>query len=182
MAPEAFHPFFSGCVSVAGALIGLLFVAISVAPHKRTGDAPSMEFEVTAGVAFTALINALIISLVALLPEHDLGGAGIAVSLSGMSSVLGLAVIRFRGDRFRVWPLLRFGSLFALFVVQLINALNIESAPRNVGPIETETVLLIVCFLIAIDRAWQLLGGNDTGLLSVFARLWREGHGDSPSD
>ena len=45
MVPEAYHSFFSGCASAAGALIGLLFVAISVAPHKMAGERADVTFK-----------------------------------------------------------------------------------------------------------------------------------------
>jgi hypothetical protein len=34
--PASFYDFFGGCASASGALIGLLFVAISVSPQKLT--------------------------------------------------------------------------------------------------------------------------------------------------
>jgi hypothetical protein len=39
MVPTAYHAYFAGCASVAGTLIGLLFVAISLSPHKNIGGA-----------------------------------------------------------------------------------------------------------------------------------------------
>ena len=37
MVPQEFHEFFSACAAVSGALIGLLFVAVSVAPDRLVG-------------------------------------------------------------------------------------------------------------------------------------------------
>jgi hypothetical protein len=37
MVPIPYHAYFGGCAAVAGTLIGLLFVAISVSPHKQSG-------------------------------------------------------------------------------------------------------------------------------------------------
>ena len=60
MVPSAYHAYFGGCASVAGTLIGLLFVAISVSPHKDTGRRAPLSFQVQAGAAFTKLIDALV--------------------------------------------------------------------------------------------------------------------------
>jgi hypothetical protein len=44
--PTSFHDFFNGCASVAGALIGLLFVAVSISPEKLTGDEARAEHQI----------------------------------------------------------------------------------------------------------------------------------------
>jgi hypothetical protein len=44
MVPSTYHAYFGGCASVAGTLIGLLFVAISVSPHKDTGPRAPLSF------------------------------------------------------------------------------------------------------------------------------------------
>ena len=77
MVPPSFHDFFSGCATIAGALIGLLFVAISVSPEKLTGDTARTDHQVRAGAAFSALVNTMVIALVALLPGASRpGGEG----------------------------------------------------------------------------------------------------------
>ena len=49
MVPASFHDFFSGCATIAGALIGLLFVAVSVAPGKLAGRGVEADYQVKAG-------------------------------------------------------------------------------------------------------------------------------------
>jgi len=80
MVPASFHDFFNGCASVAGALIGLLFVALSVSQEKLTGDDARTEHQVRAAAAFSALVNTLVIALVGLLPLASLGQAGIVLA------------------------------------------------------------------------------------------------------
>jgi hypothetical protein len=48
--------FYLGSVTVAGALTGLLFVALSVAQAREEGKT-SIEHQAVAGTAFTALLD-----------------------------------------------------------------------------------------------------------------------------
>ena len=73
--PVSYHDFFGGCATVAGALTGLLFVAISVSPGKLAATSANPDHQVNAGTAFSALVNTLVIALVALLPGASLSGA-----------------------------------------------------------------------------------------------------------
>ena len=66
----SYSNFFVGSLTVAGALTGLLFVALSVA-QENADVSQSLERQAVAATAFTALVDALWVSLVALLP----GGA-----------------------------------------------------------------------------------------------------------
>ncbi len=177
MVPDSYHAFYSGCVSVAGALIGLLFVAISVAPHKLAGERASIGFQVKASVAFAALINALVVALVALLPGANFATTLVIVSISGTGSTIGLAILGLRGSDargHRAGMMIRFAALLGVFVAQFANALPLVSSSHDPRPVSTEAILLIACFLVAIDRAWELVGGTGKGMLSLFARLIRE--------
>ena len=86
MIPASFHDFFGSCATVAGALIGLLFVAISVSPGKLTGRSAEAEHQVKAGAAFSALVNTLVIALVAPLPGASFGTTVLTLAAAGLSA------------------------------------------------------------------------------------------------
>ncbi len=176
MVPSSYHSFFSGSVSAAGALIGLLFVAISIVPHKLAGEQASTGFQIKAGLAFSSLINALVLSLYALLPGENLAVAGLVLALVGISSIAGLAVLALRDPELRVRRVaigVRFVGMLSIFTVQLIESLALGSRPHDTGPLSVVCTLVVVCFLVAIDRAWELLGASDTNVVKMLGRELR---------
>ncbi|HUA47278.1 MAG TPA: hypothetical protein VMA77_18725 [Solirubrobacteraceae bacterium] len=183
MVPNAYHSFFSASASVAGALIGLLFVAISVAPHKMAGDRASVAFQIGAGSAFAALLNTLIIALAALLPGENLGQAGVILSAIAISSIIGLAIFGLRTGAKGDHPagLIRLAALLVVFALQLLNGLNLLSHTHDPGPIHTEAALFLALFVIAIDRAWELVDARETRLLPLLAGLLQRSHPQPPA-
>ncbi len=73
MVPPEFGNFFIAGASAGAALVGLLFVAISIAPEQIVMSRAPVERQAVAGSAFTALLNAFFISLVALVPHFNFG-------------------------------------------------------------------------------------------------------------
>jgi hypothetical protein len=62
--PPEFFNFFIAGTSAGAALIGLLFVAVSIAPEQMVALKAPVERQAVAGSAFTALMNAFFISFV----------------------------------------------------------------------------------------------------------------------
>jgi hypothetical protein len=170
--PVSYHDFFSGCATVAGALIGLLFVAISVAPTRLAGRA-SVDHKIKAGTAFSALVNTLVISLVALLPGASLSSVAIVLAISGLSSTAGLIVVLYRGskDEVRLHQLILFGVLIVLYALQLANGIALGGSPQDLGHIGSQGGLAIGFFAFAIARAWEIVGLDDSRLLTTMARI-----------
>ena len=72
MVPPEFANFFIAGASAGAALVGLLFVAVSIAPERMVTRRAPIERQAVAGSAFTALINAFLLSLAALIPASTL--------------------------------------------------------------------------------------------------------------
>jgi multidrug transporter EmrE-like cation transporter len=173
VASASFHDFFSASATTAGALIGLLFVAISVTPGKVTGATARAEHQVTAGAAFTALVNTLVFSLDALLPRSGLSTTAIILGGAGLASTVGLGIVLFREhqDRIRPAQVILLLTPLVLYGLQLANGIGLGGSPRDVGRISSAGGLCIVFFVYAIARAWQLVGARDTSLLPAVAAL-----------
>jgi len=175
MVPDTFTAFFAASAGVAGALIGLLFVAISVAPALADVER-RLELDVRAGVAFSALTDALVVSLIALIPGVSLGVPALVAACAGFASCLGLGMVLMRGtgvvNRGRQLRLL--GAQSLVFVYQFLVALQLRGDPHDQSAVRTLAILTVVFFLVGIARAWQLIGARDTGLLRTVGQAIRE--------
>jgi hypothetical protein len=162
MVPEGIRSFFAASAGVGGALIGLLFVAISVSAERLARDeAGAQVHRIRAVAALTAFTNALTVSLFALIPGHKIGPTSVSVAAVGLLFVAAalLSLVRLRQLR---WATIRDAlfmvGLAVVFVIQLVEGLGINAQPSNSGDVDTIAILVIFCFLIGIARAWELIG------------------------
>jgi hypothetical protein len=177
MVPENVHDFFVACASVAGALIGLLFVAISVAADRLAREeAKAQVHRIRAVAALTAFIDALAVSLFSLIPGQKIGPAAVAAASAGIVFVAAALLSLVRRHQLRRKVLFDVVFLFGLlivFVVQLINGADVLVQPRNPGAVDTIASMVVICFLIGIARSWELIGGPSIGITHEVTALVR---------
>jgi hypothetical protein len=174
MVPPEFLNFFSASTGAGAALVGLLFVAVSIAPEQMVTRRAPVERQAVAGSAFTALINAFFISLVALIPHLNIGTPIVPFICICLVTTLIQAwqLLRLR----KGWQsFLRRAFLVALSLVlyglELLNALHLSFDPSQVGDLYGLIFLLVGVFALGLIRAWQLLGVHRYGLFGWLSPL-----------
>ncbi len=166
MVPETFNNFFLASAGIGATLVGLIFVAVSIAPeHIVQANAP-IERQAMAASSFTALLNAFFISLGALIPGI-IGSLTLVMSAFGLttSSLLAWNLLKER-ERWqnvvrRVFLIL---VSFIIYGFEFYYAILIIKEPHNVGNFYTLAALLLAVYGIGLTRAWQLLGARRFGL------------------
>jgi hypothetical protein len=160
-----YENFFIASSGASAAILGLLFVAVTVA---NTDDADLKTRErrtVLAGSAFLALIDAFFVSILALT-----GGAVVFGLSSLLMAIVGLLgtnrLIRrsWRAGNFsRGFPTRRLNLVFASvsaggYSVQLGLATALLASDRS-SALQRALVLVVVClYASALGRAWDVMG------------------------
>lgn len=183
MGPTIFEGFFTASAGAGATLVGLLFVAVSVAPERVFGKAARFEHQLVASSAFTALINAFFISLGAIIPSSSYTGTGTVVLVMGAialvnSVALGVNLIR----RTALETTLRSAALVVASLVlygwEVASALQLLRAPSDASPVFTICGLLVGVYGFGIVRAWQLIGADRRGLIGFIIPLLRRAQHD----
>jgi hypothetical protein len=173
MIPPEFNNFFLASAGIGATLVGLIFVAVSIAPeHIVQANAP-IGLRAMAASSFTALLNAFFISFGALIPGA-LGPITLLMSALGIfnSSILAWNLLKTR-ERWQI-KLRRILLVLVSFIVyafELYYAILIHLEPHNVGNFLVLATLLLAVYGIGLTRAWQLLGARRFGILTLFSHL-----------
>jgi hypothetical protein len=174
--PADFHEFFAASAGVAGALIGLLFVAISVAGDRLArSEAPAQVHRIRAVAALTAFTNSLSVSLWALIPTEQIGIVSSVVATVGLLFVAAslLSLIRLGQVRATAWSATFLIGLAATFVFQLYAGIDLDVKTNDPSMVENIAIVVFICFLLGIFRSWELIGGPSIGFTQEVTALLR---------
>jgi hypothetical protein len=171
-----FVNFFLASAGAGGALIGLLFVAISIDPERTVQRAAKPLSRISASSALTALSNAFFISLAALVPRDNIGYVTLIFGILGMFNTLGLIISLLRDhispqDRLR-GSLLILGAL-AIYALEIQNGVALARNGHNLDIVSTICVLIIAVYGLGLVRAWELLGAQQQGIIHTMLSLRR---------
>ncbi len=154
--PADYQTFFQATVGAAGTLIGLLFVAVALRPETIYGDRASQRGQALAGSAFTSLVNAFFVSLVALLPGNNLGYVAALMAAFGMAASLRLRRTPGGNGLNNGFSLVTMG----MYLAELATAGVLLANPALHHAIDTLVAILVVSLAVALGRAWMLLQGR----------------------
>ncbi len=169
MVPTSFANFFLATAGAGGALIGLLFVAVSINPERTFGSRAHPLRQGVASGAFAALVNAFFVSAWALLPFANVGYVTLLVGAASIldSGRFTVALIRSHASprptmRAR-WLVAAHvlgvaGPSLALYGYECIMAALLLLHPNTVGYLYTLGSLVLGVYALGLVRAWELLG------------------------
>jgi hypothetical protein len=169
MVPDALTNFFIASAGAGAALLGLLFVSLSISPEEKITLNASVEKRVSAYGALGSLINAFFISLAALIP----GNFGTAVLVFGALSFIiaiqsSIQLLRpHEGASSMARRIITTVLNLGVYVAQCYYAVQLILNPHNSAPVYSLTTLLLVVYVLGVFRAWELLGGTRTTALQL---------------
>lgn len=167
MVPEGMINYFIASTGAGAALVGLIFVAVSLSPKETVMSGAVPERRAVAGGSFLALINAFFISLSALNTSMNLGWNVLILSIIGLINSLLLGIPLFTKKRSR-GKLIANALLVLLSLIiygnELYQAVNLIRDPSNVGAVYALAGTLQYVYAIGLLRAWELLGVEQIGI------------------
>jgi hypothetical protein len=180
----AYRELYAAIGTSAAALIGLLFVIITVAERRTPNSLPDVLHRVRASAALLAFSNALAVSLFSLVPGTHVGYPAVVVGVIGVffsaaatrSLLASPSTEHWRGRHLplTVW-------LLVIFAVQLGAGIELLIHPRT-GPLDLISDILVLSMVIGIARAWELVGGRGTGVISSLTSLIDDPHAPDRPD
>jgi hypothetical protein len=174
--PADIHDFFAASAGVAGALIGLLFVAISVSGERLSRAGASAQLHrIRAYAALSSFSNALAVSLFGLIPGDQIGMTSLVVSILGLLFIAAalLSLIRQHQLRRTARDATFLIGLAVALVWQLISAIDLLRRPGDSDAVQDIAFVVVIAFLLGIWRAWELIGGPSIGFTHEIVALVR---------
>jgi hypothetical protein len=147
--------------TAAAALIGLLFVAVSVRDDTIFGPNAMPGGEALAITAFTGLVNSFVVSLLGLIPKTNIGEPAVITAVISIVAIVRLQR-RLHTGRNRIVlaiTLLAYAAQLGFGVLLLVD-------PHDSDQLLNLSFIVFVTLIVSLQRAWSLLKGKHLAVLT----------------
>jgi heme/copper-type cytochrome/quinol oxidase subunit 4 len=155
MVPSGYNGYFTATATGAAALIGLLFVAISVRDQTIFGPKAIPGGEALAITAFSGLVNSLVLSLLGLIPQSNIGVGAIALGVISTWSI-----IRLHSRLHWARNTILLSLAIIAYVVELVYGILLQVHPHDNSAVNNISYVVFATLIISLQRAWSLLKGK----------------------
>jgi hypothetical protein len=169
-----YRELFAATAAAGGALTGLLFVAMSVAPHQGLVSGPPVIGQIRSAAALLTFTNSLAVSLFSLVPGTNAGYPavvagiiGIAFTAAAVRSIWTSQATRRQRDHQIELVLL----LVLVFGTEVGAGIAALASPGHGLAVQLIGYAVVTALLVGIARAWELIGARNTGILTSLAVL-----------
>ena len=155
MVPGVYDAYLAAMATAAAALIGLLFVAVSVRDDTIFGPNAMPGGEALAITAFTGLVNSFVVSLLGLIPKINIGEAAVIMAVIGIVAIVRLHRRLHTGRNLIVLAvtLLAYAAQFGYGVLLILK-------PHDSDLVIDLSFVVFFTLLVSLRRAWSLLKGK----------------------
>jgi len=155
MVPSDYLTYFAATATGAAALIGLLFVAVTVRNDTIFGPKAIPGGEALAITAFSGLVNSLVVSLLGLIPQDNIGVGAVTLSVVGLVSI-----IRLHSRLHWARNTILLSLAVIVYVVQLIFGIILIHNQNDTSAVNNISYVVFATLIISLQRAWSLLKGE----------------------
>lgn len=185
MVPAPYANFLVASTQASAALIGLLFVAVSIAPDRVFGAGAESTRKAMALSSFTAMANIFFVSFGSLIPDLTFGVMVVVAGVVATSQTLSLLSLlgSWRQESNMVRGVALFAISLGVYAFEIVIGLQLlYGAPNNALFTELEALMLGI-FSIGLARAWELLGApHSRGAFGILTGWLERKAGDKPED
>lgn len=160
---DDYSNYFVASTGASAALIGLLFVSLTIADAATSDERARTNRDALAGSAFAQLLDAFFVSLAGLAGEARVFAgiaAGMAVFGLFVTSQLLPEVIRAgnwaRSSPVRTGNILMPVTSILVYALQLAFAIGVLLAPNNSALLRLSVLVMLGLYAGAIARAWKI--------------------------
>ena len=155
MVSSVYDAYLGAVATAAAALIGLLFVAVSVRDDTIFGPNAMPGGEALAITAFTGLVNSFVVSLLGLIPKANIGEPAVIMAVITIVATVSLQHRLHTGSNRIVMAvtLLACAAQFVYGVLLLVN-------PHDSDDVINLSFIVFTTLIVSLQRAWSLLKGK----------------------